>query len=268
MFRNTKYRSNLVGKIFDLKVSNLQYLDLNLIWYLTSKYQISNLFIPAYVAIMDHWERLASCNDEVDSIYYESDFKVDAAKAALMKLNRYYDISSELSTVATVLDPRLKLQFYMSDKTSSAENPEEIRLYVESFYENDYANQKSNSNASSPAKKPGLLSGFYKKSSTANQSELDVYLSEPVSEDHSKFNVLHYWKINADRFPNLSKMARDYLAVPGTSTPPERAFSGGRQLITDFRCSLKGGTITACMLLKSWRRQWDQLIQPQLDSIH
>jgi hypothetical protein len=55
-------------------------------------------------------------------------------------------------------------------------------------------------------------------------------------------------------------MARDYLAVPGTSTPSERAFSGGRQLITDFRCSLlKGGTITACMLLKNWRRQWDEL---------
>jgi hypothetical protein len=41
-------------------------------------------------------------------------------------------------------------------------------------------------------------------------------------------------------------MARDYLAVPGTSTPSERAFSGGRQLITDFRCILKGETITAC----------------------
>jgi hypothetical protein len=99
-------------------------------------YPSLNMVIPAYVAIMDHWERLASCNDDVDSIYYESDFKVDAAKAALMKLNRYYDISSELSTIATVLDPRLKLQFYMSDKNASAENPEEIRLYVESFYEN------------------------------------------------------------------------------------------------------------------------------------
>ena len=229
-------------------------------------YPSLNMVIPAYVAIMDHWERLLSCNDDVDTIYYESDFKVDASKAALINLNRYYDISSELSTIATVLDPRLKLQFYMSDKNASAENPEEIRLYVESFYENDYANEKSNSNSSSPAKKSGLLSGFYKKSSTANQSELNLY--EPVSEDHSKFNVLHYWKINADRFQNLSRMARDYLAVPVTSTPSERAFSGGRQLITDFRCSLKGGTITACMLLKNWRRQWDQLIQPQLDSIH
>jgi hypothetical protein len=90
---------------------------------------------------------------------------------------------------------------------------------------------------------------------------------EPVTEDHSKFKVLDYWKINSARFPNLSRMTRDYLAVPGTSTPSERAFSGGRQLITDFRYRLKGETITACMLLKSWRRQWDALIQPQLDNI-
>ncbi len=117
-------------------------------------YPSLNMVIPAY------WERLASCNDDVDSIYYESDFKVDAAKAALMKLSRYYDISSELCTVATVLDPRLKLEFYMSDKNASAENPEEIRLYVESFCENDYANEKSTSNSSSPAKKPGPTKRF------------------------------------------------------------------------------------------------------------
>jgi len=56
-------------------------------------------------------------------------------------------------------------------------------------------------------------------------------------------------------------MARDYLAVPGTSTPSERALSGGRQLITDFRCRLGGETITACMLLKNWSKQWDSVIQ-------
>ncbi len=72
------------------------------------------------------------------------------------------------------------------------------------------------------------------------QSDFDVYLSEPVTTHHSKFNVLDYWKIDSDTFPNLSRMARDYLAVPGTFTPSERAFSGGRQLITDFCCSLKG----------------------------
>ncbi len=87
------------------------------------------------------------------------------------------------------------------------------------------------------------MSGFYKKSTTSDKSEIDVYLSEPVAEDHPKFQVLDYWKINSDRFSNLTRMARDYLAVPGTSTPSERAFSGGRQLITDFRYRLKGETI-------------------------
>jgi hypothetical protein len=75
---------------------------------------------------------ISSCNDGVDSIYTESDFKVDASKAALMKLTKYYDISSEL---ATVLDARLKLQFYKSDKNPSVENPEDICSYVEHFYE-------------------------------------------------------------------------------------------------------------------------------------
>jgi hypothetical protein len=130
----------------------------------------------------------------------------------------------------------------------------------------DYANETLSRNPSH-AKKASLLSGFYKKSSIFDQSEFNVYLSEPVTEDHSNFKVLDYWKINSARFPNLSRMARDYFAVPGTSTPSERAFIGGRLLITDFRCRLSGETITACMLFKKWRRQWDALIQPQLDYI-
>ena len=69
------------------------------------------------------------------------------------------------------------------------------------------------------------------------------------------------------RFPLLSKMARDYLAVPGTSTSSERAFSGGRQLITDFRCSLSVKTVTACMLLKCWIKNCYDLVQPRLDAL-
>jgi uncharacterized C2H2 Zn-finger protein len=230
-------------------------------------YPSLNMVVPCYVMLMNHLERLSSCNDVGRSIYTESDFKVDASKAALMKLNTYYDVSSELCTIATVLDPRHKLDFYKSDQKTSADNPEEIRSYVKSFYNRDYA---SGTSSNPSPEKPSLLAELFKQSTThyTEQSEFDVYLSEPVARHHSKFNVLDYWKINSDRFPNLSRMARDYLAVPGTSTPSERAFSGGRQLITDFRCRLKGETITACMLLKSWRRQWDGLIQPKLDYIH
>ena len=230
-------------------------------------YPSLNMVVPCYVLLMNHLQRLSSCNDGGTSMYTESDFKVDASKAALMKLNKYYDISSELCTIATVLDPRHKLDFYKADKNLSADNPEEISSFVKSFYNRDYASGIS----SNPSpENPSLLAELFQQSTTHyyEQSEFDVYLSEPVARHHSNFKVLDYWKINSDRFPNLSRMARDYLAVPGTSTPSERAFSGGRQLITDFRCSLKGETITACMLLKNWRRQWDRLIQPQLDHIN
>jgi hAT family C-terminal dimerisation region len=43
--------------------------------------------------------------------------------------------------------------------------------------------------------------------------------------DRHNFDLLEYWRVHSTRFPNLSRMARDYLAVPGTSTPTERVFS-------------------------------------------
>ncbi|KAL2237285.1 UNVERIFIED_CONTAM: Zinc finger BED domain-containing protein RICESLEEPER 2, partial [Sesamum indicum] len=37
---------------------------------------------------------------------------------------------------------------------------------------------------------------------------------EDVEEYREKFDILKWWKVNTQRFPILSKMARDILAVP------------------------------------------------------
>lgn len=47
-------------------------------------------------------------------------------------------------------------------------------------------------------------------------------------------------------------MARDYLAIPATSSPVERAFSKGRDLVSFRRNALNAETIRACMCLKYW----------------
>ena len=47
-------------------------------------------------------------------------------------------------------------------------------------------------------------------------------------------------------------MAKDYLAIPATSAPVERVFSGETDLVTQKRRSLKGETIHEIMCLKSW----------------
>jgi hypothetical protein len=82
-----------------------------------------------------------------------------------------------------------------------------------------------------------LFNSIFKKKRIEPYSELEDYLSSSVA----RFNELplKWWKQNEKSYPNLSKMAKDYLAIPGTSASCERLFSSGRQTITDFRCLFK-----------------------------
>lgn len=52
-------------------------------------------------------------------------------------------------------------------------------------------------------------------------------------------------------YPNLARMARDYLAIPGTGVPVERLFSTGPDLLSPRRQSLKPQTIKECLCLKN-----------------
>jgi len=53
--------------------------------------------------------------------------------------------------------------------------------------------------------------------------ELERYLADPLfPRSHLEpFDVLAWWKINAPRYPAVSSMARDILAIPITSVPSE-----------------------------------------------
>lgn len=51
-------------------------------------------------------------------------------------------------------------------------------------------------------------------------------------------------------YPTLSRIARDYLAIQGSSTPSERAFSGGGITGTPARNRLSVASFEALQLLK------------------
>ena len=65
-------------------------------------------------------------------------------------------------------------------------------------------------------------------------------------------DVMKWWKNHAETYPDLSRMARDYLGIPATSASSEQLFSSGSNLITDKRNSLEDDTIQAHECLKSW----------------
>ena len=48
-------------------------------------------------------------------------------------------------------------------------------------------------------------------------------------------NPLHWWSINASKFPSLAVLAKKYLGIPATSTPSERIFSSMGQVVNRLR---------------------------------
>jgi len=67
-------------------------------------------------------------------------------------------------------------------------------------------------------------------------------------------NSLAWWlePTQQENYPNLSKMAIDFLTIPAMSAAPERIFSGAKLTITEKRFWLSPEIIEAFECLKSW----------------
>ena len=104
--------------------------------------------------------------------------------------------------------------------------------------------------AGGPTTKRSFMDEILKRQrANPNQSELDRYLGSPLFDG---IDVLSWWKSNAEVYPCLAKMARDYLAIPGTSVPSERRFSASGDMITPKRNRLIADNIRASMCLHDW----------------
>ena len=64
----------------------------------------------------------------------------------------------------------------------------------------------------------------------------------------------------------LSRMARDYLAIPATSVPSERCFSIAGSVLTKRRSSMTEGMANAIMCCKYWLG-FDELCQQDLSQV-
>ena len=58
------------------------------------------------------------------------------------------------------------------------------------------------------------------------------------------------WKANKSQYVCMSRVARDYLAIPASEIDYERLFSGGRDLLGIQRYSINANTMSTMMLLK------------------
>ena len=100
---------------------------------------------------------------------------------------------------------------------------------------------------------------FSKKSKQSSlDEEIKTYLAEQCTS--KKSNPISYWQERKKEYPGLFAMSKKFLSVPATSTPSERAFSGGRLICHYTRGSLSPQALTALMCSNSWLKNglWDE----------
>ncbi|CAN1777267.1 Zinc finger BED domain-containing protein DAYSLEEPER, partial [Linum perenne] len=97
--------------------------------------------------------------------------------------------------------------------------------------------------------------------SQSGKSELQQYLEDPRYPRNELVNgvsqpvvldVLEWWKEYEFRYPRLSRMARDILAIPITSVASESSFSLGGRVLSKWRTCILSDTLEALMTTRNW----------------
>ena len=199
------------------------------------------LRLPYYELLLRHFRYLWSEQKEKSG---STSMLFKACDAAFTVLNSYWNKSDEQSalSIALLLDPQCKLitlkRLGWTERYINQSVRNFYRIYDEKYApqapsrpmtpehtpvseNDDPLTELLKMTAVTPTPSEAEASSL--ASSLTADSEAIVYLSQPC-EDH-KVSVILWWKVNSHRFPHLSGMASDYLAIPASSVPSEQLFS-------------------------------------------
>jgi len=95
-----------------------------------------------------------------------------------------------------------------------------------------------------------------KKNSEAIKSELEEYLTEALDDTglDEEFDILSWWKFKVPKYPVLSRLTRDILAVPASTVASESTFSTSGRTLSAVRNSLNDESIEALICAQDWLR--------------
>ncbi|GMI87890.1 DAYSLEEPER [Hibiscus trionum] len=205
------------------------------------------------------------------------DFSVMAMKMK-DKYDKYWgdiDKMNMLIFVACVLDPRQKLnylEFALSEMYNSEKSSEVMQKLKDTLFElyDEYKPRISSDCGRTSEGKTAFVNdpqqkvkrrikNLYKRRVIENggedqTSELDKYLGKATENHDDGFVILLWWKVNSPRFPALSKMAKEVLAIPLSTVASESAFSTGGRVLDQFRSSLTPKMVQALMCAQDYIR--------------
>ncbi|GJQ97134.1 zinc finger BED domain-containing protein RICESLEEPER 2-like protein [Tanacetum coccineum] len=174
----------------------------------------------------------------------------DIANTMKLKFGKYYGEVENMNLLvyfAFILDPRNKYEFL--DVIMDDHYGREGILVVKRPRTTNTSNELDHGDMLRRRMKTG-------QSSSSSTSELDKYngkFCEPFDKN-MHFDILQWWKVNSQRFPILSLMDRDLLAIPISTVASKSVFSTSGRVLDSYQSSLGDKTIECLVCAQDWLR--------------
>jgi hypothetical protein len=188
----------------------------------------------------------------------------------LEAFNEYWKNSYVWLSIPVVLDPRFKITFIefrlkRAFGTNAEKHVSAIRDTIRELF-HEYCGLSDNLGADTSTREAHdvELYGFdsdsledwdeHLNAQTRNQqlTELDNYLEDGLVPRKDDFDILNWWMSNCTKYPTLSVMARDVLAIPASADNFEAALSGEANVIHKQWSTLSIKTIEALVCTRDW----------------
>lgn len=223
-----------------------------------------HLAIPAIEYLLGEWEsRQKKIERKARHLPVEEKEKyfryVGILEAGIEKLGAYYlkMESSDAYANAMILTPYIKMRYLRKwwdqrSLTSGKLLADEAQETFSRTFTTNYAEKTD----SPPQMKVHRVWGHMFVESK-DDGELVRYLNTPPSVHPSNGGptALEFWKMHSSEYPQLSKMAIDYLAIQGSATPVERVWSSAGETDTKRRNRLSPTRLEALQFLKAGYRR-------------
>ncbi|KAJ8617710.1 hypothetical protein MRB53_013896 [Persea americana] len=199
------------------------------------------------------------------------------------RYEQYWKDCSLILAIAVIMDPRFKMKLveYSFSKIYGEDARAHVKVVNDGIHDLylEYDSQPSSLTLvyEDQEKVDSVMEGtiisnddglqdfdaFVSEMSTSQQpkSELVQYLEESLVPRIQEFDILDWWKLNNLKYPTLSRMARDVLAIPMSTVSSEFMFSTGSRVLDDYRSSLRPETLQALICAKDWLQQEQQPLQ-------
>jgi len=103
---------------------------------------------------------------------------------------------------------------------------------------------------------PGLVKRTTSKTAITPLEEINRYCMENV-ELNDDFDILKWWKVKAESYPYLSKLALQVHSIPASSAAAERSFSLTGNVITEKRSRLVPKSVDSLIFLHSYYKNFN-----------